>query len=353
MPMNIPGGGIPETHEFRFKISPSFMHMDGLGDGTDDINAADILGDPMTGQYMAVPTEMDMRMLNLSVGYSFSDRFFAGAMLMYQDNRMDMRFNGVMAGMTGQPGFTMKSAGIADTMLMSKYRLYADDPLVPTRQLSLFLGLSLPTGSISEKNSTHPVMMRQTEQLPYGMQLGSGTVDPGIGLLYQGSRSPWWWGVNGVYTARLYDNRRDYHLGDEFRLDTYAMYQFRYNLLAQLQLNAEYKGEISGTMDAYADGSSGHAVKGDPASPAMTPLWDTSSYGGRKLFATVGLQWQPAPLHIIDLNIGVPLYQDLNGPQLQSDYRVMLTWYIELPTRRSIRYGLHHPQSAPDSKLGF
>ena len=353
MPMNILGGGIPETHEFRFKISPSFMHMDGLRDGTSAVDGASILGMPAMGGYMAAPTEMDMRMLNLSVGYSFSDRVFAGAMFMYQDNDMDMRFNSAMASMTGRPGYTMQSEGIADTMLMFKYRLFADDPLVPTRQASLFLGLSLPTGSIDEKNTTHPVMMRQAEQLPYGMQLGSGTFDPSVGLLYQGSRSPWWWGVNGVYTARLYDNQRDYHLGDEFRLDTYAMYQFRHNLLAHLQLNAEYKGRISGEMDEYADGSSGRSTPNDPSTMAMTPLWEADHYGGKKLFATAGLQWQPAPLHVIDLNVGVPVYQNLNGPQLESGYRVMLTWFIELPTSKSIRYGLHHPPPAADSKLGF
>ncbi len=353
MPMNILGGGIPETYEFRFKISPMFMRMDGLRDGTSSVDPASILGMPAPGVYMAAPTGMDMRMLNIAAGYSFSDRFFAGAMLMYKDNEMDMLFNGAMAGMTGQPGYTMESDGIADTMLMTKYRLFADDPLVPKRQVSLFFGLSLPTGSIDEKNSTHPLAMRQTEQLPYGMQLGSGTVDPSVGLLYQGSSSPWWWGVNGIYTTRLYDNKRDYRLGDEFRLDAYAMYQFRHNLLAQVQLNGEYKDDIDGVMDEYASGASGHAMQGNAASPPMTPLWETDNYGGRKLFATVGLQWQPAPLHVIDFNVGVPLYQDLNGPQLESDYRVMLTWFIELPTSKSIRYGLRKPQPSGDSALGF
>jgi len=351
--MNIPGGGIPETYEFRFKISPMFMHMEDLRDGTSDIAASSILGVPAPGVYMAAPTEMDMRMLNLSAGYSFSDRFFAGAMLMYQDNEMDMLFNAGMQGMTGLPGYTMESSGLGDTMLMVKYRLFADDPLVPKHQASLFLGLSLPTGSIDEKNSTHPLAMRQTEQLPYGMQLGSGTFNPSIGLLYQASSSPWWWGVNGIYTARLYDNKRDYRLGDEFRLDGYAMYQFRHDLLAQVQLNAEYKGKIGGVMDTYASGASGHAVQGTAASPPMTPLWETADYGGKKLFATVGLQWQPAQLHIIDVNVGVPLYQDLNGPQLKSDYRIMLTWYIELPTKKSIRYGLNAPRAGSDSTLGF
>ncbi|NIR60538.1 MAG: hypothetical protein GWO02_14015, partial [Gammaproteobacteria bacterium] len=81
-------------------------------------------------------------------------------------------------------------------MLMTKYRLFADDPLIPARQVSLPLGLSLPTGSIDERNEDHPVAARQDELQPYGMPLGSGTYDPVVGILYQGSRSPLWWGAN-------------------------------------------------------------------------------------------------------------------------------------------------------------
>ena len=350
MPMNIPGGGIPETKEFRFKLSPMFMRMNGLQQDGDNISVDSILGMPAMDKYMAAPTAMDMKMLNFTLGYSFTDRFFGGMMLMYKDSSMDMKFNSNMAMMTGQSGYTMESSGIADTMLMSKYRLTADDPLAPTRQSSLFFGVSMPTGSIDERNSNHPVPMRQSELLPYGMQLGSGTVDPTIGYLYQGSSSPYWWGVNSMYTARLYDNNRDYRFGNELRIDAYGMYQFAPDMLVQYQLNIRDQQRISGEMDVSASGDSGHAVKGDAASPYMTPLWDPNNYGGRSAVATVGFQWQPAPLHIIDVNVGIPVYQKLNGIQMEESYQVMLTWYMEIPTKGSIRHPDYRPQG---SKLGF
>ena len=138
---------------------------------------------------------------------------------------------------------------MADTMLMGKYRLFTDDPLVPTKQASLLFGLSLPTGSIDERNTNHPMAMRQTELLPYGMQLGSGSYDPTIGYLFQASSSPYWWGVNTSFTARLHDNDRNYRLGNEFHMDLYGMYQFRHDLLAQAQLNGKYWGKIRGEAD--------------------------------------------------------------------------------------------------------
>lgn len=356
MPMNIPGGGIPETNEYRVKFSLMQMHMEGLRDGTDSIDGNNLLGMPVmmgspTGKFMAVPTSMDMNMLNITTGYSFSDDFFAGLMLMYKQNSMDMKFNSTMQSATGQDGFTMKSEGLADTMLMAKYRLFADDPLIPTNQASLLFGLSIPTGSINERNTQHPLTARQKELQPYGMQLGSGTFDPTIGYLYQASRSPYWWGINTTYTARLYDNDRNYRLGNEARLDLYGMYQLKYNWLAQIQLNLHHQGAIRGEADEAVSGASGRVTQGDASSPYATPLWETSNYGGTQAFVTLGVQWQPAPLHIVDFNIGLPVYRDLNGPQLEQDYRVMLTWYIEMPTAKSIRYKFNN--GSGNSKLGF
>ncbi len=357
MPMNIPGGGVPETYEYRVKLSPMAMRMAGLRDGTERVDTDGLLGMPVmmgqpTGKYMAVPVSMNMEMLNITAGYSFTDDLFAGVMLMYKRNSMEMRFNSMMQAQTGQAGFTMKSSGLADTMLMGKYRLFTDDPLIPSRQMSLLFGFSLPTGSIDQRNTEHPVPERQRELQPYGMQLGSGTADPILGLLYQRSTSPWWWGINARYTARLYDNKRGYRLGDEVRVDAYAMYQFHPQWLVQAQINASHQDSIRGQMDEYRTGDSGHASQGDPNSPAATLLWNTAHYGGSQIFATLGVQWQPAPLHILDFNVGLPLYRKLNGPQLEQDYRVMFTWYIEFVTKNSRRYGMGRAQSN-DSKLGF
>ncbi len=348
MPMNIPGGGIPETGEFRIKISPMRMHMDGLRDGTSSVRSKDVIA----GGAMAAPTEMDMTMVNLSLGYSIRDDLFAGVMFMGKQNKMEMKFNSMMTMMTGQDGYSMESEGLGDTMLMLKYRLCADDPLIPKSQASLFFGLSLPTGSIDEKNRKHPIGMRQDELLPYGMQLGSGTYDPTLGFLYQGSSSPWWWGANLMFTGRFHDNKRDYRLGNELKLDLYGMYQLRHDLVAQIQLGGRYRGDIHGEMDEAKTGESGHRMQGNPGSPYMTPLWNPSNYGGRDVMATLGLQWQPFSLHILDLQVGFPLYQDLNGPQLEEDYRVMLTWYIEIPTKRSIRH-VKGKSKPGKSRLGF
>lgn len=350
MPMNIAGGGVPETHEFRFKINPEFMHMQGLRSGISSVNGNSLLGMPAAGKYMAVQERMDMSMLNLSAGYSFSERFFAGVMGMYSKKDMDMRFNSTMQTLTGQAGFTMKSEGVADTMLMAKYLLWADDILIPTSQASLYAGLSLPTGSITERNTEHPLAVRKKELLPYGMQLGTGTYDPTLGLLYQGSSSPMWWGVNGMYTARLHDNSQGYRHGNTAKVDAYVMYQPRVDTVLEFQLNGKWDGKLKGLANEALSGASGHATQGDAASPFVTPLWEPNNYGGTQLFVTTGVQWQPMPFNIINVQVSVPLYRRLNGVQMEADWRVSLTWYVELPTSKSIR---SQKLGAGPSHLGF
>ncbi|VAV82593.1 hypothetical protein MNBD_DELTA01-108 [hydrothermal vent metagenome] len=351
MPLNIPGGGVPATYELRVKLSPAFMRMEGMRGGTDSVNENSLISGGMASEFMAAPSYMDMRMMNMTVGYSYSDDIFLGAMFMWKENRMGMKFNQPMRNMTGREGYIMESGGMGDVMLMGKYRLYTDDPDIPKSQVSLFMGLSLPTGSTGEKNSNHPVVARQRELLPYAMQLGTGTFDPSIGLLYEGSLSPWWWGANAIYTARVHDNSRDWRYGDEFRLDIYGMHQLTYNLVAGLQLNGKYRGRIDGEADEARTGESGRRTSWDPTSGYMSPAWDPDNYGGKTVGVTAELQWQPKPLHIIALSVGTPLYQDLNGRQLEEDYTVMLTWYIEIPTKKSKRYV--NKKKKGSSRLGF
>ena len=134
MPLNIVGGGVPETHELRIKFQPIFMRMEGLQSGTDSVDQSSLLTG-MPADYMGVPSAMDMSMANLAVGYSFTDDFFGGLMFMWNRKSMDMEFGNMMKMSTGQDGFTMESDGLSDTMLMTKYRLFTDDPLIPKSRL--------------------------------------------------------------------------------------------------------------------------------------------------------------------------------------------------------------------------
>ena len=91
MPLNIFGGGIPETHEFRFKISGMFMEMGPLRDGTSDIDPESLVGPANGTTFVAVPESMQMYMTMIGGAYSFTDDFAVMAMTNYQENNMQMK----------------------------------------------------------------------------------------------------------------------------------------------------------------------------------------------------------------------------------------------------------------------
>lgn len=389
MPLNILGAGIPETHEFRFKIKASHMSMRGLQAGFQDRSVAEVLSVPgamtmgmdqnimainnrirgeLTGQkYMAAPQRMYMNMYDLSAAYSFSDRFVGMVMAMYQEKYMKMKFNPMMQSMLGMSHYTMESRGMSDTMIMGKYRILEDDSLAPTNQLSIIAGLTLPTGSIDEKNSRHPlgnptsplnqtsynnsVPDRKSEPLPYSMQNGSGTFDPLAGLAYQGSASPYWWGATFLYRGRAYKNKHGYAPGDEARLDVYAMYQISYNIVSHIQMNAEWIQRLRGEHEEAYRGDAGRSIDGNFLSEYMSPAWDPGNYGGEVVSISAGIQWQPIPLQIVELTATVPVSQRWNGLQMKREYTVVLAYYIEIPTSGSVRQE-RKGKSAPDT-LGF
>ena len=341
MPLNIFGGGIPEPKEFRFKFSQMIMEMGPLRDGTDEISNDDLIGSANGTNFPALPTNMQMYMTMIGAAYSFSDDFAVMGMTSYIENTMRMNLN-------NGNDFTMTSGGVGDITLLAKYRAYADDNLVPTNQVSVLFGLSLPSGSINKKFSNHTNDTFNGSLLPFKMQLGSGTVDPIIGLTYQGSRDPFWWGFNTQLEGHIYDNEQGYRRAQELRYDFYAMKQVHDKVVVHAQLNGWYEGKFSEeAYDVRVSGAGHNAL--NTANNLISPLFDPDNYGGHKLHFGLGVQFQPLPLHVMELTASVPIHQDLNGPQLQDNWMVQFTYYAEVPTKKSRRYkGFSPPKS-----LGF
>jgi len=180
------------------------------------------------------------------------------------------------------------------------------------------------------------------------MQLGSGTVDPIIGLTYQGSRDPFWWGLNTQLEAHVYDNEQGYHRGQEFRYDFYAMKQVHDNWVIHTQLNGSYEGRFS--REPYEGRVNGEGHAGfNPQNNFLSPLFDPDNYGGNKVSISLGVKFQPIPLHVMELTATLPVYQDLNGPQLRDNWMIQFSYYLEVPTKNSRRY----KGFKPPKELGF
>lgn len=302
---------------FMFEYRFMRMHMEGLLDGTDSVDTKDISGvvrqmdgsiAPEMGLYMMAPTEMTMDMHMMMAMYGFTDRVTGMLMLNYLSNEMDMVMhmympNGMyMMDMTG----TMETSGIGDTRVGAMY--------IIDKKWTGTLGISLPTGSIDEKvdmvmQGTMPNGMSVTRsntniQAPYPMQLGSGTYDLIPSVTYKDEKGDAGWGAQLEYTFRVGENDNEYSLGDKTELT--GWYVHRVGGFVHLAGRLDYVSwqKIEG--------------KDPDLSPMMTPTSDPQASGGQRLDLLLGATGVFGS-HRVGLEVGKPLYEDLNGPQMETD----------------------------------
>jgi hypothetical protein len=147
------------------------MQMDGMRSGTERVSSSDVFD----ANYAVAPESMSMEMHMLGAMYPPTDKLTLMVMANYIETEMNHLVNPAVAGMIngGESGFTTESSGLGDLKISALYRFYLEG----NHKAHFGLGLSLPTGSIDEKDDTPAMGGRQRQQLPASMQLGSGTFD--------------------------------------------------------------------------------------------------------------------------------------------------------------------------------
>ncbi|MBN66073.1 MAG: hypothetical protein CMM94_00690 [Rickettsiales bacterium] len=297
-PIGVMGDHMHKEGEWMTSYRYSSMMMDGNRDGTDRLSESEVLSN-----YMVAPQEMRMEMHMFGLMYGVSDDFTAMVMAPYVRKQMD---HVTRMGMQ----FSTETKGLGDVKLGGMYRLNdVDDRDV----FHLNFNVSLPTGSIDERGATP---MNANAKLPYPMQLGSGTFDPMLGLTYVHNMDGWSLGGQADATFRLYDNSEDYHLGNSYHATTWLARNLNEYLSVSARLDGTHWEDIDGA---------------DPElNPMMIATADPALRGGTRVDALVGVNLlaQDGGLkdHRLAFEFGVPVYQDLDGPQLETDYRLTLGW---------------------------
>jgi len=239
-----------------------------------------------------------MHMLMLM--YGLTDHLTLMGMTNFQDNAMDMLMNMGM-GNGNKPEPTMRTSGIGDTELRGIYKI--TDYLVGS------LGLSIPTGNITQEFTT----MNMKFRAPYDMQLGSGTVDIKPALTYNdlSGDAAWNWGGQATYTHHIGRNDAGYSLGDNVKLTTWLQRALG-PVSTWFRLAYSHTEHISGRDNEIQKIL-------DPKMGAPSPDADPLNYGGERLDGFVGISFARGPFSM-GIEGGVPLYQDVNGLQLETDW---------------------------------
>ncbi len=312
-PIGVMADHMHKSGEWMFSYRYMYMEMEGNRDGTNSISPDEIILVPNTfGMPMnlrVVPTKMTMDMHMLGAMYAPSDAVTLMGMVNYISKDMDhITYSGGM-GTVVEGRFTTKTSGIGDTSLSALVRV--GDGLHAT------IGVSLPTGSTDETDTIlNPAGMQPTVRLPYPMQLGSGTYDLIAGVTYSEKNGLWNWGGQWKSIIRMGENSEDYSLGDEHRLGWWLSYALSNNVSINTRVEYLNRGNIDGQDP-------------DIALPVQTA--DPNRQGLDRVDANVGVNWQlPNIKHRLALELGAPVYQDLKGPQLETDAMVTLGWQYAL-----------------------
>jgi hypothetical protein len=297
------------------------MHMDMAGNrsGTDDISPTEIAttvpnrffgipGQPPT--LRVVPTEMTMDMHMVGLMYAPLERLTLMGMFNYVEKEMKhTTFQGGM-GTTELGTFTTRSSGVGDSSITGLIKIHSDT----RNRLHAILGVSLPTGKLKETDEIlTPMNTRPAPRLPYPMQLGSGTFDLIAGLSFATYRDRWSFGSQWRSTVRLGENDEDYTLGDEHTLTAWASYVATPAMSLSARLQAFRRNNIEGI---------------DPSIVAPVQTADPDNQGLDRLDLSFGTNFGNSAWrgHRIAFEFTLPVYQKLDGPQLETDWQVMAAY---------------------------
>ncbi|MDF7808272.1 transporter [Pontiellaceae bacterium B12219] len=280
-PIGVMGDHVHHKGGWMVSYRYMFMKMEGIEGG-------DVSG------YMMQPESMDMQMHMFGAMYTPINNLTIGIMLPYLVNDMDM--NMVMMGMSTP--MQMESKGFGDLKVSSTYRLWSSS----AQQLLLNLAVSFPTGSIDEENAAG-------QHLPYPMQLGSGSYGLIPGITYSGLANGWGWGAQVNGTFYLNENYNDYTLGNRYALQAWG--------LRDLCKSSAVSLRLSGNRTENIDGADP-----DMPSPMMTPLADPNLRAGTEVDLLAGIDYRRDVMRLA-IEAGLPVYQELDGPQLETDWKVI------------------------------
>ncbi|MEO1204935.1 MAG: transporter [Pseudomonadota bacterium] len=317
-PIGVMGEHMHKKGEWMLSYRYMRMEMDGSRIGTDSVTPEQIVTsvpnvNPGPPLLRVVPTNMTMEMHMLGAMYAPTDNITLMAMLPIVRKEMDhVTFRG-MAGTNRLGTFTTKSEGIGDFKFGGLFRLYDDN----VHHLHANLSLSAPTGSIEEQGQVlTPMGTRPTLRLPYSMQNGTGTWDLHPGLTYTGRMGDISWGSQIMGEIRLEsENDEGYSFGDKIKLTSWVAYQFAPWISASFRSAYTAQGDIDGS---------------DPLIAAPVQTANPDFYGGEKLelFGGINTVVTSGPMkgHRFAIEAGVPVYQDLNGPQMETDWTLTAGW---------------------------
>lgn len=299
-PIGVMGEHLHGAGEWMLSYRYTRVRMDSNRSRTDDQSVSRVLAD-----FPVTPTDMDVDMHVWGLMFAPTDWLTVVGMLPYVSKEMDHTNRGGLR-------FRTRSHDLGDVRLSGLLKVFGN----ATHRVHLNGGLSFPTGSINETDRLPTGRAR----LPYPMQIGSGTWDLLPGVTYVGHTDAWSWGSQALGVVRTGRNEKGYRLGNRVELNAWLARPIAPWLSLSGRTSWQWWDDVHGADAAL--------------NPLMVPTADPDRRGGHRLELLAGLNLL-LPLgpeganrysHRLAIEAGFPAYQWLDGPQLETDWRVTVGW---------------------------
>ncbi len=305
---------VHEKGQWMFSYRYMSMNMGNMLSGTEKVSDDRIFSD-----YLMSSGNMHMNMHMLMAMYGLSNRLTLMGMLNYNNSTMEMKMlsgtshthNGVSSD---EMDNTVNAAGIGDLKIHALYGLINGN----RHHLLLSVGFNIPTGKINLEGKTNT--MYADQRLPYAMQAGSGTYDlmPTVNYLFQKGRISWSSQISSM--IRTGYNNVGYRLGNEVSTNHWLALRWAKNFSSSVRMEYSASEYIKGRDKTLYSGYE----------PAANPY----NYGGKRMTGFVGTNFHFVKGFLkgnrICVEYGLPLYQNLNGPQMGVNSYLNASWNINL-----------------------
>lgn len=186
----------------------------------------------------------------------------------------------------------LADSGLGDLTLTVKQRFYHNDFLGGGIQAAVIGGVKLPSGDHDRRDA-------QGNLLPRGLQLGTGSVDVPLGLVFTAFKDRV--GFNADLIHRFNNDWNGFRFGDETRVDL----AFGYRLLP-----AQFSSFRDKALSVYLEFNTAFSQR------ARSDDVEVADSGGSIGFLTPGVQAVLSPRFLIEAAFQIPVHQRLNGTQL-------------------------------------
>lgn len=201
--------------------------------------------------------------------------------------------------------FTTRTRGIGDL------EVSAVVPFMEYRgqAILLDLGMAFPTGDISLEDVTPFGRSR----VSYPQRLGSGSFQAMPGVVYRGFSGPFGWGAQIGGTLALNRNHLDYRLGNRVEVSAWGAFEATPWLSGSLRLGYDGWENVSGQ---------------DAGLPPFSQTADPNQQAGMLVYLAPGVNLAVPFLggQRLGVEAELPVFQSLDGPQLEHDWRLLAGW---------------------------